>query len=184
MLLTNVKIFTQNEAFLVENVKQEFLINHIQLLINANKPITMQKIHTFRHKDGRRVTSAEDHIGYYSSQIRTGNWGCEDSAKYCCWPHSPFYDYIHLLHLLLPTGQCTMWQNSDHLKLVFWTWVQCTQMTSTVKQFNPTSEMHCRQISSNCVMPLCQYGPKSVRMLNKCHEELCVLKTKGSWTQY
>lgn len=51
MLLTNVKIFTQNEAFLVENVKQEFLINHIQLLINANKPITMQKIHTFRHKD-------------------------------------------------------------------------------------------------------------------------------------
>lgn len=54
LLLTNVKIFTQNEAFLVENVKQEFLINHIQLLNNANKPITMQKIHAFRHKDMKK----------------------------------------------------------------------------------------------------------------------------------
>lgn len=54
MLLTNVKIFTQNEAFLVENVKQEFLINHIQLLNNANKPITMQKIHAFRYKDMKK----------------------------------------------------------------------------------------------------------------------------------
>lgn len=81
----------------------------------------------------RRVTSAEDHIGYYSSQIRTGKWGCEDSAKYCCWPHSPFYDYIHLL---LPTGQCTMWQYSDHLKLLFWTWVYSNYFYSQAVQSN------------------------------------------------
>ncbi len=55
--------------------------------------------------------------------------------EYCCWLCPSFYDYsVPIFWWLLPAGQCTVSQSSNHLSLVSWTWqwVHFTQMASTV----------------------------------------------------
>ncbi len=55
--------------------------------------------------------------------------------EYCYWPCPSLYDYgVPIFWWLLPAGQCTMSQSSNHLRLVSWTWkwVHFTQMASTV----------------------------------------------------
>ncbi len=83
-----------------------------------------------------------------------------------------------------------MSQSSNHLRLVSWTFT-LLKWPPQSQDLNPIEylwdvverEICSLQISSNCVMLSCQYGPKSLRnvsniLLNLCHEEL-----KQFWRQ-
>lgn len=91
---------------------------------------------------------------------------------------------------LLPAGWRTIARRSNHLKLVSWAWhwVHCTQMTSTVTRSQssraPLGRREIRQISSSCVIPSCQHGPKpqmkvSNTLLNLSQRFKAALKTNG-----
>ena len=106
------------------------------------------------------------------------------------WPQC-----IHLL-MLLPAGKRAVFQSSNHLKLVSWTWrwVHCTQLASTVTRSKsygaplgcggPRGSHHgCAADKSAATMLSCQYGPKSLRDVSSTLLSLCPEDLKPFWRQ-
>jgi len=121
----------------------------------------------------------------------SANWAsfeCHSLPEHCFWPYVSLYGHhVPILWWLLPAGQCTMSQSSNHFKLVSWTsqWVHCPKMAPTVTRSQPNraslgcggTGMCIPQISINCKILSYQYGPTFPKnafsaLLNQCHAEL------------